>query len=246
MNALLAVLLAFPAVLMYHRIDIAGPGDRISERLTVSPAQFAAELRVIHRIGVRTIDIGELTRDLAAGHTPARAVLLTFDDGYRDQFRYAFPLLERSGDRATFFVNTGTIGTPNHLTWREVETMWRAGMSIECHGVDHADLAILSIAVQSYEINGCLRALRAHLRSPVLAYAYPSGDFDAQTIELEQRGGLLLGFTTDPRFQTEARSPYQIVRIRIMSGIGDAYFASLLQRSPAYVDFANSVTGRSK
>jgi peptidoglycan/xylan/chitin deacetylase (PgdA/CDA1 family) len=203
--------------------------------LTISPAQFTDELRDIRRIGLRTIGIDELARDAKRSASPQRSVLLTFDDGYSDQFRYAFPILQRFGDRAIFFINTGTIGTPRHLTWPEVETMAKAGMSIECHGVDHVDLAESNATEQTYEIDRCLRTLRAHLHESVLAFAYPSGDFDAQTIGLERQAGVLFGFTTDPRFQTDARSPYQIARIRVVSGMSDAYFAALLEQTRGYV-----------
>jgi peptidoglycan/xylan/chitin deacetylase (PgdA/CDA1 family) len=237
MSALLAVLLAFPVVVMYHRVDVVAPSDAISQRLTISPAQFADELRSMHRMGLHTIGIAELARDMSTGRAPLRAVLLTFDDGYSDQFRYAFPILQQFGDRATFFVNTGTIGTPQHLTWHDIETMSRAGMSIECHGVDHVDLASRGFAAQSYQIDRCMRALSAHLGSPVLAYAYPSGRFDARTVALERQADLLFGFTTDPRFQMHPASPYEITRIRIISGMSDAYFSALLQRARNYVDF---------
>src|SRR5215469_7012408 len=169
MNALLAVLLAIPPVVMYHRVDAWSPGDLVSQRLTISPGQFAGELRDIHRLGLRTVGIDELVRDAERGASPQRDVLLTFDDGYSDQFRYAFPILQRFGDRAVFFINTGTIGTPGHLTWPEVETMAKAGMSIECHGVDHVDLGESNAAEQTHEIDRCVRALRAHLHESVLA-----------------------------------------------------------------------------
>jgi peptidoglycan/xylan/chitin deacetylase (PgdA/CDA1 family) len=237
-SALLAVLLAFPVVVMYHRVDASAPVDRISQRLTISPVQFVGELRFIHRLGLHTIGIAELARDVAAGQSPERAILLTFDDGYSDQFQYAFPILERFGDRATFFVNVSTIGTPRHLTWQDVETMSHAGMSIECHGMSHADLAKLSAAAQNYQIDRCIQELSAHLEDAVLAYAYPSGAFNAQTLALERRAGLLFGFTTDARLQMDRQSPYELTRIRVVSGMSDAFFAQLLERSHSYVDFA--------
>jgi peptidoglycan/xylan/chitin deacetylase (PgdA/CDA1 family) len=241
MSALLAVLLVFPAVVMYHRVDTAVPSDPISQRLTISPVQFAGELRSIARLGLHTIGIAELAHDVAMHRSPVHAVLLTFDDGYSDQFQYAFPILERFGDRATFFVNVASIGTPNHLTWRDVETMSRAGMSIECHGVSHADLSELSTGAQTYQIDRCVAALRAHVRGSVLAYAYPSGAFNAQTLSLERQAGLLFGFTTDPRFQTDRQSPYELTRIRVTSGMSDDLFSALLEGAHAYVEFAPAV-----
>jgi peptidoglycan/xylan/chitin deacetylase (PgdA/CDA1 family)/uncharacterized protein with GYD domain len=237
MSALLAVLLVFPVVVMYHRVDTAAPGDPTSQHLTISPVQFASELRSIARLGLHTIGIAELARDVAVHQSPVHAVVLTFDDGYSDQFQYAFPILERFGDRATFFVNVATIGTPNHLSWQDVETMSRAGMSIECHGMSHADLAELNTTGQTYQIDRCIAALSAHVPGAVLAYAYPSGAFNAQTLALERQAGLLFGFTTDPRFQNDRLSPYEVTRIRVMSGMSDAFFSALLERTHNYVEF---------
>ncbi|HVR47343.1 MAG TPA: polysaccharide deacetylase family protein [Candidatus Binatia bacterium] len=235
MGVLLAVLLAFPTVLMYHRVDVSAPGDYISEALTVPPAQFAGELQYLHDQGLHTVGIAELDRDLREHRSVARDVLITFDDGYADQFSYAFPILQRYGDVATFFVNVGTIGTPRHMSWDQVETMSRAGMSIGCHGVTHVDLSELGASAQSYQIDRCVQTLSARLHSGVLAYAYPSGAFDAETITLEQQAGLIFGFTTDPRFQTDAQSPYELTRRRIKSGMTAADFAALFGSRPTYI-----------
>jgi peptidoglycan/xylan/chitin deacetylase (PgdA/CDA1 family) len=228
MGALLGVLLVFPAVLMYHRVDVSAPADYISQALTIPPIQFAAELQYLRERGYRTIGIAELRRDVREHRSEPHAVLLTFDDGYSDQFQYAFPILQRFGDVATFFVNVGSIGTAHHLTWRQVETMARAGMSIGCHGVTHDDLSTMGTAAQTYQIDECVKLLTLHLHAPVLSYAYPSGAFDAQTVRLEERAGLLFGFTTDPRFQVDAQSPYDLTRRRIKSGMTTATFAALL------------------
>jgi peptidoglycan/xylan/chitin deacetylase (PgdA/CDA1 family) len=242
MGMLLAILLAFPTVLMYHRVDVTAPSDYVSEALTVSPEQFADELQYLHDKGLRTVGIAALERDLREQRSVAREVLLTFDDGYADQFRYAFPLLQRYGDVATFFINVGAIGKPRHMTWDEVETMARAGMSIGCHGVTHADLSKLDAPAQSFQIDRCVQTLSAHLHSDVLAYAYPSGAFDAQTIALEEQAGLIFGFTTDPRFQTDAGSPYELTRRRVKNGMTAADFAALFGARPTYVKL--SITQR--
>jgi peptidoglycan/xylan/chitin deacetylase (PgdA/CDA1 family) len=220
---------------MYHRVDVSAPSDSVSHALTISPAQFAAELQYLQEKGLHTIGIAELERDLREQRSVEHEVLLTFDDGYADQYRYAFPILQRYGDVATFFVNAGTIGTPRHMTWDEVETMAKAGMSIGCHGVTHADLAELDAAAQTYQIDRCVEMLGAHLHSTVLAYAYPSGAFDAETISLEQQAGLMFGFTTDPRFQTDALSPYELTRRRVKNGMSEADFAAIFGRRPTYI-----------
>ena len=71
-------------------------------------------------------------------------------------------------------------------------------MSIEAHGVDHVDLAALPPARQAFEIDHCVASLRAHLGEPVIAFAYPSGAFDAATMRIVEDSGMTFGFTTDP------------------------------------------------
>ncbi|MBV8198517.1 MAG: polysaccharide deacetylase family protein, partial [Candidatus Eremiobacteraeota bacterium] len=236
MASLLAVILALPIVLMYHRVDVAAPSDRISQALTISPAQFSAELQYLRDRHLRTMSVAELEADIRGGQSPTNAVLLTFDDGYDDQYQYAFSLLRRFGDVATFFVNVGSVGSPRHLTWQQIAAMSQAGMSFGCHGVSHADLATLGVAAQTYQIDRCVDVLSARLHDSIIAYAYPSGAFDEETIRLEQHAGLLLGFTTDPRFQRDADSLYELTRRRVKNGMTAADFASLLLAPVTYID----------
>lgn len=218
---------------MYHRVDVAAPSDRISQALTISPTQFAAELQYLHEHHLRTMSVAELEADIRGGQSPTNAVLLTFDDGYDDQYQYAFPILRRFGDVATFFVNVGSVGTPRHMTWEQIGKMAQQGMSFGCHGVSHGDLAVMGVAGQEYQIERCVAVLSAQLHDNVIAYAYPSGAFDERTVRLEQQAGLLLGFTTDPRFQHDADSLYELTRRRVKNGMTIADFASLLGAAPS-------------
>jgi len=233
MTSLLAVLLSLPIVLMYHRVDVTAPSDRISQSLTISPDQFTAELQYLRDRHLRTMSVAELEADVRSGQSPSNAVLLTFDDGYDDQYQYAFPILRRFGDVATFFVNVGSVGKPRHMTWQQIATMAQEGMSFGCHGVTHSDLAVMGVAAQEYQIERCVDVLSAQLHDNVIAYAYPSGAFDERTVRLEQQAGLLLGFTTDPRFQRDADSLYELTRRRVKNGMTTADFASLLAPPPS-------------
>ena len=213
---------------MYHRVDVSSPADPTSQALTVSPEQFEAEMAVLARDGFEAISMDRYTVRLKLHRTTDRVVLVTFDDGYSDQYRFAVPILERYGYSATFFVNTGTIGRHNHLSWQQLRDMKDEGMSVEAHGVDHVDLAALTPARQTFEIDQCIASLRAHLGTEVIAFAYPSGAFDADTMRIVADSGMTFGFTTDASRRLWINSPYDLSRIRIKRGLAPAQFAQLL------------------
>lgn len=213
---------------MYHRVDVSSPADPTSRALTVSPVQFDAEMDVLAREGLEAISVDQYLLRLKLHEPTDHVVLVTFDDGYSDQYRYAVPILARYGYAATFFVNTATIGRLNHLSWEQLRDMEDEGMSIEAHGVDHVDLAALPPARQAFEIDHCVAALREHLGEPVVAFAYPSGAFDAATMRIVAGTGMTFGFTTDPARRLWINSPYDLSRIRIKSGLAPAQFAQLL------------------
>jgi peptidoglycan/xylan/chitin deacetylase (PgdA/CDA1 family) len=213
---------------MYHRVDVSSPGDRISRALTVSPKQFDGEMALLARRGFTAVSFDRFYELARAGKPLDRLVLVTFDDGYSDQYQYAVPILERYHFGGTFFVNTGTIGDSRHMSWQELQTKRTAGMSIEAHGVDHVDLAELSPAQQTIEIDRCVQTLELRLASPVRAFAYPSGAFDLATVGIVRQAGVAFAFTTDAFRTLQPGSPYELARVRVASGLDDREFNELL------------------
>lgn len=237
---LAATMVRVPPVLMYHRVDTSSPPDVISERLTTSPRAFAADLALLRAEHLRAVGIDDLYR-LCAEHRPTNdLVLVTFDDGYRDQYRYAFPILRRFGMTATFFITTANVGTAHHLTWNEIRTMANAGMSIGGHSVEHVSLSALDFEDQMYQVVYSVATLRNMLHVPVIAYAYPDGLFDRQTIAAVRRARILFAFTTDPIHQDGAPASLELTRIRVLAGTPLATLAAELHAPPAYVRLLNA------
>jgi len=106
-------------VLMYHRI--ATP-ETDPWQLAVSPSHFSEHLAVIRRHG-RPLLVRDLSRALAAGRVPRRAIVVTFDDGYADNFHEALPLLERHDVPGTLFVAAGYVGRPDGFWWDRLERL---------------------------------------------------------------------------------------------------------------------------
>jgi len=215
-------------VLMYHKIDAQVPTSPVGRDLTVEPAAFEAQLRYLHAHGIATITASELAHDVARGVRPERVVVLTFDDGYEDAATVALPLLRKYGARGTFFVSSGFVGTPRHLTWNEMRAMRAAGMEVACHGTFHLDLSTLDRAGQMAEAGGCMRRFAHYLGgAPPDTYAYPAGKFDAVTLEIMKKLGIAAAFTERPGLVTSLAQPYALPRRRIRHDDGVERFGEL-------------------
>ena len=222
-------------ILMYHHVAPApAPGD-IYPGLTVTDADFAAQLAYLRAQGYHTIDLRQLFGALYTHKAlPARPVVLTFDDGYLDNYTHALPILRHAKDKAEFNIITGfvgrTLGVNTYMTWPQIKALAAAGMEIESHTINHPDLGILPEDKVRYELRDSRAALQRELGIPVQFFAYPdgqpfkSGTAEAQALLLKLLpaygyvGALLDGPLTTSR--QDAQTPYQLERIRVSGGEG--------------------------
>ncbi len=206
----------FPPVLMYHRVDVDSPRDAISRDLTITPEMLAAQLRYLRSHGISAISMADFERRVRLKEPTNRDVILTFDDGYADQYDYAFPVLVRAHDDATFYIVTGNVGRSSHVTWRDLQSMLGQGMDIAPHGLTHDDLSAMKDSKQRAEIDDSIVQLEAHLKlKAVSSYAYPSGRFNAQTLRMERAAGVRVAVTTDPANVIRPPNALEVVRIRV-------------------------------
>src|SRR5207253_2154562 len=135
-------------VVAFHRVHDNVDG---ADGLTVSSETFERYCRFFRR-RFRVVSLPELVRRLESGRTPNRELAITFDDGYRDNFENAMPVLEKLSLPASFFVVTQWIGTDvvpfwdeqrgaryPWMTWDEVRTLHRKGFDIGAHTRTHVD-----------------------------------------------------------------------------------------------------------
>jgi peptidoglycan/xylan/chitin deacetylase (PgdA/CDA1 family) len=213
-------------VLMYHLVDAHVPHDAVGRSLTLDPAVFAAQLAWLRAHHIATLTTNELADALARGEHPQHAVVLTFDDGYRDAATVVLPLLQRYGAHASFYVSAGFVGDARHLSWAQLHALRAAGMEIGCHGTRHLDLAKLNRAAATREIGTCIDLLARHLARPT-TYAYAAGRWNATTLALVRAAGLKVALTERPGSVTSLRSPYTLPRRRVGRDASIAGFAAL-------------------
>ncbi len=175
-------------ILMYHYVS-AAPADAGSVRsdLSLAPERFEEQLAWLAASGYRAISLEDLTLALQAGTPlPERPVILTFDDGYADNYSVAFPLLKEYGFSATFFVVTAYLdeNRSEYLTWDQVIEMHAAGMDIGSHSYTHPDLRGQTVDYLVWQMLGSKEAIEARTGEPVRFFCYPVGLYDDQAIEV--------------------------------------------------------------
>ena len=178
----------FVPILMYHHIRVnPNSSDPVSAALNVSPSQFEQQLAYLSSQKYNAITLDELSDALdGKASLPNNPVVLTFDDGYRNFYENAFPLLKKYKMKAVQFVVTDVVNTQTYLTWDQISEM-NISRLIEfgAHTRHHANLPELPLESIVDEIKGSKIKLERHLRRQVNWFAYPYGsynDFIKQTV----------------------------------------------------------------
>jgi peptidoglycan/xylan/chitin deacetylase (PgdA/CDA1 family) len=219
-------------ILMYHRINVVTSSTPSESRgLTVHPTDFARQMEWLKRKGYRTITQRELFDALMCDRPLGpKPIMITFDDGYRDNFFKASPVLVRLGMRATAYVVSSRIsgGDPSFLTWPLLHALERRGIEIGSHTVDHRDMTSLSDAELLADLTSSRRTLERRLGHRVPWLAYPFGSYDERVERIARRAGYVLAVTTRPGVTQSARHPLALRRLRVLDTTGVRGLAALL------------------
>jgi peptidoglycan/xylan/chitin deacetylase (PgdA/CDA1 family) len=204
---------------MYHYLSVP-PADANAIRLdlSVTPAQFETHLAYLRQAGYETISLEQLAYALnQQASLPAKPIILTFDDGYRDNYENAFPLLRQYNYSATFFIFTEPIDTYNvsYLTWEMVGEMHQAGMEFGSHSYRHLDLNGREVDFLVYEIVGSKEAIEARIGEPVHFFSYPAGRYDDLTIRVLESAHFWGAVTTQWGSRQSLGNRFELPRIRV-------------------------------
>jgi peptidoglycan/xylan/chitin deacetylase (PgdA/CDA1 family) len=218
-----------PPILMYHYIRKVDPSiDQLGYELSITPELFDAHMSWLHEQGYTTLRMDAAARCIRGEiRCPAKAVALTFDDGYEDAFSGALPILQRYGFTATFYIISGFVGQPGYMTWEQVAALRDAGMEIGAHTVNHPDLVNEDPAVSEYEIVQSKADLEQHLGINVTSFCYPTGLYNWSVEEQTRAAGYLNATTT--RWDSDYSDMLALPRRRISGGTGTEGFAAIVQ-----------------
>lgn len=207
-------------ILEYHYIRVVSdPRDRLGFNLSVTPADFQAQMDWLQANGYHPVDLNDLRAYFKEQKPlPARPVILTFDDGYTDFYTTAFPVLQSHGFKGVAYIVTGFLDHPRYMTSAQVVEIDRAGIEVAAHTVSHVDLTKASAASLVSEIQGSKNALERMLGHPVLDFCYPSGMFNATVIAALQQAGFESATTELPGTDHTWASRLTWTRVRVNGG----------------------------
>jgi peptidoglycan/xylan/chitin deacetylase (PgdA/CDA1 family) len=216
---------------MYHYVDASPVADgKYANDLTVRTKAFEAEMRLLKTRGYHTVSLMDVYRALAGQkELPSKPVVLTFDDGYEDNYTVAFPILRRHHLVGTFFIITRNVGKPGFMTWKELREMKAKGMSIQSHTVSHPELPAVSTARLKKELGQSRDAIASNLGYLPRVLSYPSGKYDAKVEAMAARAGYRVAVTTHFGKLVDPGGIMAVPRVRIPAFMSLEGFAASLK-----------------
>lgn len=198
-------------VLNYHKID----NTFIS--LAVRPEDFEYQMKYLHDNGYHAISPDELYESLAGnGELPENPVLITFDDGYLDNYTNAYPILKKYGFKATIFVITSFLGKDKqYINWDQAREMNANGIDIESHTVDHKSMTDLTDEQLRLELVESKKKAEEELGHPVDYMAYPTGTYNLHIAEMVKEAGYKAAFTIKYGNVDKASNIYALERVPV-------------------------------
>jgi peptidoglycan/xylan/chitin deacetylase (PgdA/CDA1 family) len=169
-------------ILMYHSIS-DDREERVKPyyRVATSPRRFAEQMQWLSDFGYEGLALEEALSVLASGTVSDRCpVALTFDDGFQDSYRSAWPILQRHNFTATMYLPTGFVAQDRKmfrgkgcLTWDEVRELRQAGVRFGSHTVSHPKLHELPWRAVEHEAKLSKQQLEQELQEEIIGFAYP-------------------------------------------------------------------------
>lgn len=198
-------------ILMYHSISDGDPNNN----LLVPPSMFEEQMAWLESNEFTAMDLDEALDAMETGKVPKRPVVITFDDGYSDNYTSAFLSLKNHGLKATFFVITDGVDDGYYMSSDMLKEMQSNGMSIQNHTANHLELDKLSREDAYDTIKRGQDFLRNNIGSDANYLCYPVGKYNSETIEIEKELGIKAATTTQGGISSIGDGLYQLKRVRI-------------------------------
>jgi len=204
-------------ILMYHYVEyVQNKGDTKRIALNTTPYALEKEIITLQQAGYTFMTNAELTEALdGKTRLPSNPIVLTFDDGYRDFYTDAYPILKKYHVKATQYTIAGFLDRQNHLLTSQLVEIANDGLvEIGAHTVHHVWLKGQKAATIQYEIAESKRILESIIHKPVISFAYPYGAFDLQAIQAVNQAGFTSAASTIPGIDQLQAGRYFLYRLR--------------------------------
>ncbi len=222
-------------------MDPAEPTARAATEgweFTHSPEAFEFQLRELRRRAYRFVSLGQLVDEIqASGRERHDSIAVTFDDGWIDNYLFAFPVLKKLDVPATFFVTTSHLQEgrqdQSRMNCGQLREMAAHGLTIGSHTRTHPDLTRITDTAAHEEIVGSKRDIESSLGITVDFLAYPGGAFNARITTLAREAGYRAACSVLGPKANDTSSLYWLYRDLLSPGLdtlGDYYRLSRVAR----------------
>lgn len=202
-------------ILMYHRID-----DRENDTLSVSPEIFSKQMKFLHESKYNVVSLEELVKGIKTNKRfEHNTVAITFDDGYVNNFLYAFPVLSKYNLPAAIFLITDKVGTSKEfVNWDQVHLMQKNGITFGSHTKSHCYLPDVKDPDKLWdEIYGSKEIIEKETGKKVKFICYPVGGFTKNVVDVVKKAGYEAAFATNRGMDRFNKNIYEIQRIKAMN-----------------------------
>lgn len=239
-------------ILAYHRIL-----PQIRGSLSVKSDAFERHLRFFIRNGWTFLTLRELYEQYLRDNIQlgSKVFVVTFDDGYKDNYKYAFPILKKYGIKATIFLTVNQIGKREPfywdykrfsdfieddypLDWDEIYEMKDYEIEFGSHTLSHPELTTIELDDAQMQICDSKKILDQKLSQNTISFCYPRGDLDNKIINLVEQAGYKIAVVTPPRYGIE-ETVFTLKRVGLYST--DSFLKFRLKTSKVFLSFRETL-----
>ncbi|HMT06475.1 MAG TPA: polysaccharide deacetylase family protein [Pyrinomonadaceae bacterium] len=197
-----------PPVLLYHKIDLPTPDIKVRGAFT-APRIFEKQVAYLVKKQIKVVTVGELVEHYNSfGEFPARTLAISFDDGWKDNFTHAFPILKKYGLRATIYLVADCLGRTTdqvvptgeepreHISADDVREMAGYGVEFGSHTLSHRWLNEISPDEVDREMIESRSFVENLTQTDCKTIAYPAGFFNDHAKSSAKAAGYLAAFST--------------------------------------------------
>ena len=201
-------------VLNYHQVN-----DEKHSALTLHVDQFREQMEYLHNQGYNTITLDQLYDYLENGsELPNKPIVITFDDGYVDNYKNVLPILKEYNMKATLFMISDAANTPGFVSTEQMRQMEAGGFDIQGHTKHQKILTKIDPTELPDALLGGKTSLEGILGEPIEYLAYPGGFNDMLVQYVTKQSGYKMAFTVQPGTVQPGDNLYALNRLAIFQG----------------------------
>lgn len=207
------------AAFCYHQVEPV-----TANKFSLTLERFRSQLKYLKDRNYRSLNSDELLLAVASSTAAGgNQVVITFDDGYRTVYDYAFPAMQEFGFKGIVCIYPAFIGSSKAMSWEQLDELIKAGWSVECHSMSHSNLAAKygtpaeEQAFLEHEILASRKIIETRLGNKVKFMVWPYGVYSDRSLKLVRENGFQGAMTVDGGSNYQGMSPWQIKRQVIYS-----------------------------